>query len=358
MRATGKRRVAVVGAGLAGLCCARTLADAGMTVVVFEKSRGVGGRMATRRLGGVGRDGQPWQAQADHGVPSFGVRSHAFAEAVQDGVARGWLLPWRARRAPGSAPSVHDEPQWVAAPSMKAWCQGLAAGLDVRLRLQVDALFRTEAGWVLHAGGTLAADGFDHIVLALPPAQAAVLLRPVQPGWAARLAAWPMHSTWTWLGVSAGSGAALDWEVLFPPEGPIARIDRQGDRPWRQASCRREVWTAHATPAWTANHLEAAPETVEPLLREALQAAAGCWPQWEVHGVHRWRHAQSAAPVPTDGPCWWAPQLGLGVCGDALGGGGVEGAWMSGRALAALLTSGAPISLPTETSCHVEPLLA
>lgn len=346
MSAPGVRRVAVIGAGLAGLRCARTLAEAGASVVVFDKSRGVGGRMATRRLSGTDAEGQPWQAEADHGVPSFAARGSAFAQAVHEGVARGWLLPWQPRLAPSSAPFEPDEPQWVATPSMKAWCQALADGLDVRLQLQVDALLRTDAGWAVHAGGSLVAQGFDHVVLALPPAQAAALLRPLQPDWAVRLAAWPLQPTWTWLGVSSGMGATLDWEVMLPPvlggdaaHSPIARIDRHSGRPWRRMASRHEVWTAHATPAWTAAHLEAAPEAVEPLLREALEQAVGHPLRWHGHWAHRWRYAQSTAPAPLDGPCWWAPGLGLGVCGDALGGGGVEGAWTSGQALATLLNA-------------------
>lgn len=62
-RSTEPGRVAVVGAGIAGITAARTLAQAGWQVTVFEKSRGAGGRMATRRtaFGGF-----------DHGAQFFG----------------------------------------------------------------------------------------------------------------------------------------------------------------------------------------------------------------------------------------------------------------------------------------------
>ncbi|MGH8831163.1 MAG: FAD-dependent oxidoreductase, partial [Polaromonas sp.] len=68
-----QRHVAVVGAGIAGIACARTLAQAGHRVTVFEKNRGAGGRMATRdsEFGGF-----------DHGVQYFTVRDARFEKAL------------------------------------------------------------------------------------------------------------------------------------------------------------------------------------------------------------------------------------------------------------------------------------
>lgn len=343
-------RVAVIGAGMAGLSCARALADAGMAVVVFEKSRGVGGRMATRRLSGAGAPtGEAWQAEADHGAPSFSAHRPAFAEAVRDAVARGWLLPWQPSVAAQGNPLEPVEPQWVGKPNMKSWCAALARCLDVRLEQHIDELSRVPGGWAVHAPGGPVGEGFDQVVLALPPAQAAVLLRPHQRAWAERLEGWPMQATWTWLGVSAGLNPAVDWQVLWPLTGPLARLDRQSGRSGREAPPGHEVWTAHATIAWTDAHLEAPAAQVEQALREAVEQALGHAPRWAGSWVHRWRYAQAAAhPAEAGGPaCWWAPELGLGVCGDALGScvrgtgavdvGGVEAAWMSGRALAARL---------------------
>ncbi|MSO32728.1 MAG: FAD-dependent oxidoreductase, partial [Ilumatobacteraceae bacterium] len=61
-----KKRVVVVGAGIAGLTAARALSHAGHSVIVLDKGRSVGGRMATRRIG---------DATVDHGAQFFTVRS-------------------------------------------------------------------------------------------------------------------------------------------------------------------------------------------------------------------------------------------------------------------------------------------
>ena len=60
---------AVIGAGIAGLSCARALAASGVHVTVFDKSRGSGGRMSTRR-------GEGWAC--DHGAQYFTARDPLF----------------------------------------------------------------------------------------------------------------------------------------------------------------------------------------------------------------------------------------------------------------------------------------
>ena len=86
----------------------------------------------------------------------------------------------------------------------------------------------------------------------------------------------------------------------------------------------------HATPAWTQTHLEQKPEETGPLLVAAFEALGGQKPAtWS---AHRWRYA-SSDPSIAIGSVWDA-QTGIGMCGDWLNGGRVEGAWLSGQALA------------------------
>lgn len=77
--------VAVIGAGMAGLCAAGVAIAAGLRVAVVDKARGVGGRMATRRLGA---------AVVDHGAQFFTVRGADFGAIVADGCERGSVIPW------------------------------------------------------------------------------------------------------------------------------------------------------------------------------------------------------------------------------------------------------------------------
>ena len=78
--------VAVVGAGMAGVVCARTLVQAGHRVTLLEKSRGLGGRMSTRHteFGGF-----------DHGSQYFTVRDARFETALRSN-ATSVVRPWSA----------------------------------------------------------------------------------------------------------------------------------------------------------------------------------------------------------------------------------------------------------------------
>ena len=108
MASTSTLRVAVVGAGIAGVGLARHLADAGHTVQLFDKSRGVGGRLATRRLQWVDDKGVAREASFDHGAPGFTARSADFARFVDAAHRAGWLAPWAPVMAPGSHTSLDE----------------------------------------------------------------------------------------------------------------------------------------------------------------------------------------------------------------------------------------------------------
>jgi predicted NAD/FAD-dependent oxidoreductase len=86
--------VVVVGAGLAGLSCAREVQSQGFSVLVLEKSRGLGGRGATRRVEGA--------------CFNYGAR---YFEAT--GIASAALL------AELQHPASHDAPEWVEWPQTR-----------------------------------------------------------------------------------------------------------------------------------------------------------------------------------------------------------------------------------------------
>src|SRR5512146_1128134 len=91
-------RVAVVGAGIAGLACAQELARADAKVTVFERSRGLGGRLATRRQGAVA---------VDHGAQCVTARGRAFARYAEIALRAGALDAWQPR-------IMEDDRAWPA----------------------------------------------------------------------------------------------------------------------------------------------------------------------------------------------------------------------------------------------------
>jgi len=84
--------IAIIGAGLAGLACADKLAAAGRAVTLFDKGRGPGGRMSTRR-----RETADGVACWDHGAQFFTARTPDFQTVVANWGACGVVAAWRGR---------------------------------------------------------------------------------------------------------------------------------------------------------------------------------------------------------------------------------------------------------------------
>lgn len=342
----------MIGAGLSGASCARALADAGVRVHLFDKSRGVGGRLATRRLPWTDRRGQTQGAELDHGAVGFEARSLAFQAFVARQVERGRLVLWQPRLAPDGLSDAELQRLYVPVPNMPALCRHLLDGLPQTLSFAVDSLQRNASGWRLQADGALHPTPFDALILAMPPAQAAVLLGPYRSDWARHAAVTPMLPGWTLMGVADELAAALDWQACRPTAGPLAWVIRHESRPGRTSVPGQSHWVVHARPAWSRQHLEQSAPWVQAELLSALEHCVGQSLTWQHVQVHRWRYAlpQPNRSMPS-ASSWWDADLALGVCGDFLGGVGAEGAWLSGQSLcAAVLQAFADVAKPSVAS--------
>ncbi len=335
--------VAIIGAGMAGARCARLLADAGFAVTVFDKSRGVGGRMATRRTNWAREGVTMPTAFFDHGVPAWdvGISAEFDAWALQ-AKAAGVLQRWDVRWLRGT---VERRPSWLATPDMPALCRWMLQGIPVCAERQVDALVRAEDGWRLQVGGSTGDPVFDTVVVAIPPAQAAALLEPHQPRWAQGAKAAVMQPCWTLMGISdrpaSWAHGEPDWDVMEPPDSRVSLLVRQDAKPGRQGATGHALWVAHTHPDWTLAHLEHSADDVRPILQDAVSNLLGpSAPRWHHVAVHRWRYAQSGSSAAVDDGFQWDPSARLGTCGDHWGGGGVVGAWQSGSHMARVLIHG------------------
>lgn len=321
--------VAVIGAGLAGLSCAQALRAAGVAVQLFDKSRGAGGRMSTRR--GEGESGG-WQC--DHGAQYFTARDPAFRAEVARWQAAGVASAWAPQLAVlGGAGGHRNEAQterFVGQPQMTAPARWLAAGLPLSLGTTVTALHRDGDAWRLQ---TAEADElpqrFAAVLLALPAPQARALVAPQAPALAAITEQARMRGCWA-LMLQFEQPAALPFDAAFVNSGPLRWLARDRSKPGRTGA---ESWLLHASAAWSEAHLERGAEDVAARLLEAFTALGGPAPAaWT---AHRWRYADTEAPLQLG--CAWDAALQLGLCGDWLNGGKVEGAWLSGQRLAQAL---------------------
>jgi predicted NAD/FAD-dependent oxidoreductase len=310
-------RVAVIGAGIAGVACARLLAASGLGCTVFEKSRGAGGRAATRRLGG---------ASFDHGAPFIGPPEPGQDVPLAAWLATGLVASWR--------PAGGADDRLLAVPGMSSLAGALAVGLEVRTGVRVGGIERQGDVWRLgdDAGNDLG--GFDAVVVAVPAPQAAPLLAGA-PDLAARAALVRFAPRWAAMfAFDRPLESARD--IDEPAEGGLALLVRDSAKPGRPPG---ERWVVHATASWSAIHLEDDATVVAGLLLDALRVRlAVAAPEPRVALAHRWRYAEPATTV--GAPFLLVPAVGLGACGDWCAGGRIAGAWTSGSALATALVAG------------------
>ena len=316
-------RVAVVGAGVAGLRAAALLAERA-EVVVFEKSRGLGGRAATRRAGAF---------HFDHGAQYFRARDPEFVAYVERLVAAGVVAPWKARFAEIDGASIRlatwedGEPHYVGVPGMNALGRFMAQGLDVR---QETRIVRAEAdgpGWRLTAESG-EAHGFDALVLALPARQALDLLPPESPLAASAAAANMQGCFALMLGFDAPPRA--DFDAALVRGSCLSWLSACHTKPGRGEAA---AWVALSANAWADAHIEDDPAQVREAMMDALAPLLGAEVRAAAHvTLHRWRYANAGrarvAPVALDAA------RRLAVCGDWLVQGRVEAAFVSGAAAA------------------------
>ena len=315
-------RVAIVGAGVAGLVLGGALREAGHDVHVFDKGRSVGGRLATRRKE---------QGAFDHGAQRFSARSESFRAAVARWESAGIVV----RTEPAS-----DEPWWLPVPSANALAQSLAVGLTVRTSTRVVGLRRSDHAWRLGLEGGADEGRFDVVLVTAPAPQAAQLLAPHHV-FADELARVRYEPTWALMLVCDHAG--VTWpESIFSegaPDDPIALLVREGKKPGRLADDSLVRLTVHASSAFSRENLEAAEDVVAPLLIAALRERPGLdalRPRFVQ--AQRWRYARVAEPL--GATALYEPSRGLGIAGDYCVGPRIEAAFQSGLALAALV--GAP----------------
>ncbi len=311
---TKTRDIAVVGAGLTGLTCARALADAGHSVVVFDKGRGLGGRMASRR-----KDG--WRF--DHGAVALRPTDDAFTTFLAAAHDMGCAERWDAANG------------WTGIPGMSTVVKSLARDLEIVSSQRVTALIKTGAAWTVD--GPQAAENmvFDRVILAIPHPQAQELLVP-WPALSAQIQQAQMQPCWT---AMMGFDRSLPTSLTYSDScaGPISVIARETAKPGR--SLPGDGWVIQADAAWSRIHLELDQSQIETLLLTAFFKEIACAPVAPaVSMAHRWRYALTTTPLGQ--PYVSDTSLGLAVCGDWCLGNTAQAAYDSGRSLAAAMIAG------------------
>ena len=316
--------VLIIGAGMAGASAARALVDQGHRVHLLDKARGAGGRMSTKRIEAL---------QFDHGAQYFTARDTRFRRWVDAWQARGVLASWQPRLVSIDIDGIKEKaeplPRYVATPGQNALVKHVLSDLSVRFDVQVGRIGRESGAWqVFDAADTLLAQAAQ-LLLCVPAPQATALLSEfpaalnyaraatMQPCWAVMAAFQP--------------ALPLAFDAAFVNTGALSWIARDSSKPGRSHTM--DCWVLHANAKWSELHLEDTSEQICTALLAEFARITGASVMPTHVSAHRWRYALGKQGDDIDGHFYDAG-LQLGIAGDWCAGGRVEGAFLSGQALA------------------------
>lgn len=331
---TETKKVLILGAGIAGLSCARELQHRGIPVRVLERSQVPGGRCAHR-------DG------FDFG-PIFLHGSHREFLDLRHTVPAQDLLEGWPRRVEGRGKPCQPSAflpgslRWAFGSGMGALTGQLARDLDLRLGFQAHRILRNQASWTVISQEGEEEEG-SLLVLAMAPEQTRELLRTLPEDTLKDLgspqALLELFSTVPSLTLRVRwKPEALEtkprWDVLYPEDSQqILLISRESSK--RPSPSGTENFVIQARPSWSGERVS---RDKGPWTRELLEATR---PYLKASGApieveaHRWKHAR-LEPGQHLARSWISRSVpSLAMTGELFHpAGGLEGAWLAGKALA------------------------
>jgi renalase len=324
--------IAVIGAGIAGLVCAQRLQQAGKQVVLLDKSRGLGGRLATRRLAGT---------HADHGVCYLQPKSDLFRQWIADLVDVEILRVWSEGIHSLGADNVLQPPTkfapcYAAPLGATSIAKYLGRDLDIITDRAITSISPIDRGWCVHssdAGWSLTA---AQVVIATPPAQALTIASgSIDAECLQQMSSVRFTRSMTTIAIYPESqqptAAQLDWQGIHCIDHPVlAWIGLDSSK---QLEPKQPVLVVQSSAAFAEQHFDAADLAV--VGKELLAAVSKLIPfhSPELVQVHRWGYAFASNPL-TERFLTAQTAAPLYFCGDWCGGNRVESAYLSGVALA------------------------
>lgn len=313
------QRIAVIGAGVTGLSCARVLRRAGFYVQIFEQDQVVGGRMGTARLGIV-----PF----DHGAQYVSARNARFKSFLEETVASGYVAKWQPRGYAGESGEGQISTWYVGRPGMSSVVRPLAENVRMSFGRRVHTMLRKEKAWTLWFDDQTSEGPFAAVAVCVPAPEAQFLLGRI-PVLAEPLERVRMQPCWA-LMVRLDQKLLPDQDVYSDMSQIVRWVSRNNSKPGRSPGGDHIV--VHAAPNWTRETEDVDPETVAEELWAEVSHALSLPPVRPTQmAAHLWRYGLCDTPLGET--FMFAREHMAGVGGDWCRGRLAEHAFESGSAL-------------------------
>lgn len=305
--------VAIVGAGIAGATVAHLLHCSGYLVTVFDKSRGSGGRIASR---------QTLSGPVDHGTPYFELTDPAVTRFLQPAVNAGVLQSWQprvVRVAEDGRQHAERGDVLTGVPGMSSLTRYLLQDIQLIHGARINNCIYRRSGWQLADEQGHQYGSFSRLVVATPPLQALPLLQS-SPALCDQVRRATMECCWVTV-LQSGAGSTAPFDVALCEQGTLCRMVRHDAKPGRSAGT---VWQLQASAAWSLEHRDDDADQVAAALAAAAKEFNVVLPETFTTWAHRWLYGFTACPVGV--PSLVDREQNLGVCGDWLLGRSVQDA--------------------------------
>ena len=303
--------VLIIGSGMAGLAAADAARAAGLSCIILDKGRRIGGRVATRRAEGF---------TFNHGAQFLTARDPAFIAACDRAKEAGALAGWQ----------VAGRSALCGAPTMRDFPAQLGTGFEIRQTVEVTRIETGADGVTLHDKDGPVASG-RQLVITVPAPQAARLLQDVEPDLAATAGLAEYAPCWTGMYGFDADSLPPAADPIRHDSGPVGWAVWEDHRPATPDQTDGAALIVQAAPDWSAEHLEEDSTRVAASLLAAWRDLTGLAltpPRYQA--AHRWRFARVTRPAPDDAARISADGR-IALAGDWLAGARIEDAWRTGR---------------------------
>ncbi|SMO40235.1 NAD(P)/FAD-dependent oxidoreductase [Gracilimonas mengyeensis] len=330
-------KIAIIGAGISGLAAGNELIKAGHEVVVFEKSRGYGGRLATRY---AGKDNQ---AKLDHGVTYFQAKDPEFLELVNKYSEKGILTTWDGnfahRDAKGNIKSKEaDTPYYYAPGGMNEFCKQFGRMLDVRMEEKVSGLThigenRTKKrSWMLNFPTALT-EGADAVIITAPARQAYALINTTIDEIETlklirEIDEVEYESQFSLMAGYLADTEMPEWNALECDDEIIQWISNEYTKRKEDSN---KALVVQTTWEFAKKHANEEREKVQEIILDRLAQILDGWaalPEWK--SLHYWKYSRAINPLPHDFMEIMGKETPLALVGAYMNGNTVESAYLSG----------------------------